>query len=74
MGLRMEDPNGGSLKNKIFRGGGGHENSIYSRLPKRRAWTVYRFKRRLGKNDEMVFLRGKGLIPQCTHGGGEGGY
>ena len=22
MGLRMEDPNGGSLKNKIFRGGG----------------------------------------------------
>ena len=29
MGLRMEDPNGGSLKNKIFRGGGGVMKTQY---------------------------------------------
>ena len=59
MGLRMVNSNGGSLKNKIFRGGeGGHENSMYSRLPKRRAWTVYR----------------EGLAISAHMGDGEGGY
>ena len=55
----MVNSNGGSLKNKIFRGEeGGHENSIYSRLPKRRAWTVYR----------------EGLAINAHMGDGEGGY
>ena len=33
------------------------------------AWKVCRFKRRLGKKERMVFLRG---VPRCLTRGGEG--
>ena len=42
---------GGSLKNPIFTGGEVHENPIYrSELPEKEgAWTVFRFKKEVGK-------------------------
>ena len=50
-----------------MRGGGGHEKPINrGELPKRGAWTVRRFKGGLAKKREGVFLRGGGLIHQCT--------
>ena len=50
------------LKNSIFRGGGGFTKNQFIKgvLPEREgAWTVCRFKGRLGKKEG-------GLIPQCT--------
>ena len=64
MGLRMKKFNimGGSLKNSIFKGGGGFpEKPVYwGELPKKGggAWTVSKFKGGLAKKrGRGVFLR-----------------
>ena len=59
---------GGPLKDLTFRGGeGSRKINIEGRLPKKGGtWTVCRFKGGLGKKEKVVFLRGWGLIPQCT--------
>ena len=55
MGWEEGEGLGGILKKPIYRGG----------LSKKGAWIVCRFKGGLGKKEE-VFLRGGGVIPQCT--------
>ena len=55
------------MKNWAFKGGGVHETPIQREgLPKKRAWTVCRFKGGLARKRGVIFLWGGG-------GGGGGG-
>ena len=58
MVLRMKNVNilGGSLKNPTFRGEGGSQKTNVEGIAwKGGAWTVCRFKGRLGKKEGVVF-------------------
>ena len=63
------------MKNWAFKGGGVHETPIQREgLPKKRAWTVCRFKGGLARKRGVMFLRaGKEGGGVCFGGGGGGG-